>query len=277
MRAIPRWLVAALLVAGCSCEDEAESLAAEGFVRCHMASPPEGDRRLGDRTLRFEDRTLTIDGLPDTVRVAVAAGPLGGEPPAADLYVVLGGLARPPELPRGDAPVLAIAGGADVWERWREAVGDQGDTRNRIIDATSLRLVRAGPVELVPVAGAPPRYAATDRACGRAAADADAWALDDPRSGVTRVLVSWAAAEATGLLGAPAGDPSVDAIRASARASAGVHAWPREDAAAIRPASGPWIVRADGSREAPGWTVFEAGPAGWSRQPARLDSGRGAD
>jgi hypothetical protein len=258
------------LLAGCSCEEDREDLAAEGRVRCHMAAPPDGERRVGGRVLRFEDRTLTIEGLGETVRVAVAAGPLGRELPDADLLIVLGGLEAP--IPESRAIVLAIAG-ADDWERWSRNVRVDTDTRPGVIDATRLRLVRAGPLELVPVAGAPVRYAPTDGACGLTAEEADEWSLEPPPAGVSRVLAGFAAPEAAGLLGLPAGAPAVAAIRDRAHASAAVFAWPREDPRAVRPAVGPWIVRADGSRDAPGWTLFEATARGW----ARLDSARAAD
>lgn len=266
MRASVRWWLAALVLVGCSCEDDAESLAAEGYVRCHMAAPAEGTRRIGERTLRFEERTLTIEGMPSAVTLAVAAGPFGDEAPEADLYVLLGDLSEAPTFDPHGAPVLAIAGGADGWDRWRQAVGNTGDTTG-LIDATPLRLVRAGPVELVPVPGAPSRYAATDGACGRGGDDAEEWSLETPGAGTTRVLVSWAGGDARGLLGAPAGDPMVRAIRSSAHAGPVVFAWPREDSRAIRPAAGPWIVRGNGHREAPGWTLFEADAEGWRPRP----------
>lgn len=270
MRARVRWLVCVALLAGCSCEEDREDLAADGRVRCHLAAPPEGERRVGHRVLRFDARTLTIEGVGETVRVAVAAGPLGPELPDADVVIVLGDLDGP--IPETPAIVLAIAG-ADAWERWSEHVRVDTDTRPGVIDATRLRLVRAGPLELVPVGGAPARYAPTEGSCGLAAGDADEWHLAPPPAGVTRVLAGWAAPEAAGLLGLPAGAPVVADIRARAHAGPAVFAWPREDRRSVRPAAGPWIVRADGSREAPGWTRFEASARGW----ARLDSARAAD
>ncbi len=270
MRARVRWFVCVALLAGCSCEEDREDLAGDGRVLCHRATPPEGERRVGDRVLRFEDRTLSIEGVGATVRVAVAAGPLGPELPDADVVIVLGGLDRP--IPDTHTVVLAIAG-SDEWERWSEHVRVDIDTSPGVIDATRLRLVRAGPLELVPVAGAPARYAPTDGSCGLDEADADAWDLEPPPAGVTRVLAGWAAPEAAGLLGLPAGAPVVEAIRARAHAGPAVFAWPREDPRAVRPAAGPWIVRADGSRDAPGWTRFEVSARGWER----LDSERGTD
>ncbi|MCA9607566.1 MAG: hypothetical protein KC619_18290 [Myxococcales bacterium] len=262
-----RWWLTALVLVGCSCEDDATSLAADGYVRCHMADVQAETRHVGDLTLRFEDRTLTVEGMPSSPTVAVATGPLSGEAPEADLYIVLGGLTEMPGLDPHGGLVLAIAGGSDDGSRWQRALSIDPESNRGIFDATRLRLVRIGRLELVPVAGAPARYAATDQSCGRGPDEADEWALDPPGQGVTRVLVSWAAPEATGLLGQPAGDPTVGAIRAAAHAGPVVFAWPREDAAAVRPASGPWIVRGDGHREPPGWTLFEASDEGWRRRP----------
>ncbi|MBX3272058.1 MAG: hypothetical protein KF729_17465 [Sandaracinaceae bacterium] len=259
-----RWMIAVALLAGCSCEEEPE-LSGEGHVRCHLAPPPEGERTHGSLRLDFDARTLAIEGLGDVVRVAVAAGPLEGEVPDAELAVVLGGPITAP--PRGTrALVLAIAGGADEWAAWTAALA----AAEGVVDATGLRLVRAGPVELVPVPGAPLRYTASNEACGLEDSAPAAWTLAAPPRGVTRVLAAWAAPEARGLLGLPAGAPVVARIRERAHAGPSVFAWPREDPEAARPASGPWAVRADGAREPPGWTLYEASAAGWRRlEPPR--------
>ena len=283
-----RWLWPVLLLAvctapGCSCEQDASDLAADGYVRCHLADPPEGEHRHGALTLRFEERTLTVTGLPDTLTLAVATGPLeGATPPTADVLLLLGDLVGEP-LPESDSLLILLAGANDDWQAWideraqqREASGRaEGDTfAERMVDATPLRRIILGPIELVPVAGGPARYAVTDGACGFGADDAELWSLPAVEDSTPRVLLSWAAGSATGLLGAPAGDPTVAAIAEAAGAGSGVFAWPRVDPRAARPAGGGfWVTRASGAREPPGWALYRASDDGLRR----LDSGEGAN
>ncbi|MCB9597483.1 MAG: hypothetical protein H6719_32480 [Sandaracinaceae bacterium] len=257
-----RWVLLAALLCGCSCDDEPE-LAAEGYVRCHQAAPIEGSRTHGDLRLSLDERELTIEGLPDPFRVAVAAGPASPEPPDADVAILLGEVAEAPRWSGGPL-VLVLPGGTDAWDGWSSRLRSEAAAEAGVIDATGLRRIRAGRVELVPVAGAPARYALPE-ACGLTEGDEDAWELDAPPSGVTRVLVAWAAPEAAGLLGLPAGSTEVRAVAREARTSEVVFAWPSEDPRSVRAAAGRWVVRANGSREPPGWTLFEAGTGGWSR------------
>jgi len=253
-------LALATLLAGCSC-DEDPDLEADGYVRCHVAAPPEGEHRAGDLTLRYDERSLTVEGLPEPFELAVAAGPLGDAVPDAEVLLILGEVTEAPDT---DALVLLLAGGADRWETWRGLVSD---SRPRIVDATRLRSVRLGRIELVPVGGAPPRYARTDGSCGISSDGAEGWELEAPRDGVTRVLVSWAAADGLGLYGERVEARAVAAVAERASTADAIFAWPREDPRSVLPASGPWVTRADGARAAPGWTVYEARADGLVRRP----------
>lgn len=264
-----------LLAAGCTCGgDGAERV--EGptpYRRCHLAEPRGAEERtIGPLTLRREERALTVEGLPDGYRVAVGAGPAEEPPPEADLVFLIGG--DPPELP--DGPPVFVVAGPDHGRIEDEPEG-------RIIDATVLRVIRAGPVEWVPVAGAPEgRYAASEDPCGLGPDDVEEWGLDDPPEGKLRALVSWAGPSddpaTRGLLGEDAGSALIQRIMEETDAGSALFAWPRTSlgrgptgepgslVTAIAPISGPWVVRADGARVRPGWTVVDVSPSGLSRR-----------
>lgn len=298
--------LALALAGGCSCDDEAEELSVEGehaFVRCHAAEAPEERRwRVGELALSTDDaRHLRIENAPRPLRLAAFAGPGEGDTdPAAvaalepHLVAVLGDLGPDPagllrELGELGVPVLVLAGGADRFEAVREAFDAlTGAAADRVLDATVLRSVRVGPVELVPVAGAPTgRYAVGPGACGLAADDADGWALEEPADGVHRVLLAWAgpagerpSSVTRGLAGVEAGSPLVAAIAEAAAAEAALFAWPRTQVGraeaggargggpawdlrvAVPPLAGPALVRADGTRVRPHPILLRIGDDG---------------
>lgn len=270
------WIAVLLLtLAGCSCGEEA-ALRVEGptpHVRCYLAAAEEREWTVGSVRLRVEGRALQIDGLESPYRFAVATGPLAPPPDHAAFVVVLGGVDALDPLEDFTRPVLLIAGGSDRWDEWGERI--ESDANEGVVDATVLRSIRIGRLELIPVAGAPDgRYAASNGCCGLSGDVAEAWALPEADDGVHRLLLSWAAPEARGLLGASSSSPRVAAIAEEVGAEESIFAFPRESERAIRPASGPWITRGDGSRVAPGWTLFEVGADG---APTRLDLGEGPD
>ncbi|HJL17842.1 MAG TPA: hypothetical protein RMH99_19410, partial [Sandaracinaceae bacterium LLY-WYZ-13_1] len=232
-----RWICLALLLVGCSCDDE-EELAVEGdapYVRCHAAEAP-AERRWSVGALRLArdgERRLTIEGAPEPARLAVFAGPGPGARPseAAEavaglephLIAVLGDLGDEPgpllaALGGLGPPVLVVPGGADRRAPLVEALeGLEGAAADRVVDASVLRAIRLGRLELVPVPGAPGgRYAVDEGACGFSDDDLDAWALDEPADGAHRVLLAWAGPEGEGdgsvtrgLMGTEAGSPRV--------------------------------------------------------------------
>lgn len=257
---VRRLLCIVLLTSGCSCDEDAD-IRADGFVRCHLVEAPEArEWTYRDLRLRIEGRALSIEGLPETYRIAAAAGPASADAPEAQILVLVGD--ADPTLPDTEGLTLLLAGGADDWAEWRQRfAGIEGDTRLGIIDVTALRTIRAGPVELVFVPGAPNgRYARTDGCCG--VDDAEPWELGAAEPGVHRVLVSWAAPEAAGLLGLPAGSEVISEVRDQVGAESVIFAWPRLDPRALRPARGAWVSRSDGSREPPGWDLYEASADG---------------
>jgi len=279
-----------LCLAGCSsCGEEAE-LTVQGdhpYVRCHLAEAPEAhEARVGALRLRYDERTLSIEGAPESTRLAVFAGP-GEHPlpeaPDADLAIVIGELGEPAEtlaaLAAWQLPVIVVAGGAERFEPLREAfAGLEGAAAERVVDATVLRVIRIGALELVVAAGSPGgRYGAGEGSCGIGEDDVEAWALDAPEAGVRRVLLSWAGPAGSGategLLGADAGSPLMARIAEAAGAEGALFAWPRgavgrpdgEGAAlklAVPPIAGVTVLRADGRRVAPGVTRLTLRPEG---------------
>lgn len=256
-----------------------------GYVRCLAAAAPSRAWSLGPLRLRIdEERRLTVEGAPATLRVAVFAGPVDAASVRslrgrAGLAVVLGELgATRPEvdatlsaLAAFEAPVLLVAGGADRRELLRAALeGVEGVGRDRVIDASPLRAVRIGAAELVPLAGAPlGRYAESDGSCGFGESDVEALAsaLGAAPDGVHRVLVAWAGPEGSpGVDGVEAGSPLVTRLATRIGARGVVFAWPEEQAGraqaeplrvGVRPLSGPSRLRADGVRVRPGATLLE--------------------
>lgn len=269
MRAL---LMAAALLAGCG-GGEGELRVAEdraagelGYVRC-LAAPAPAARSwsVGALRLALEGRRLTIAGLPAPARLAAVAGPL--DPASlqalrgAHLTLVLGELGDTREelsanlaaLAGLDVPVLVVAGGAERHGLLQAAFSAlEGAARDRVIDASVLRAVRIGAVELVPLAGAPlGRYASTDGSCGFGERDVEdvAEGLGAAPDGVTRALVSWAGpSSARGLDGVEAGSALVARLATRVGARAIVFAWPDELAGGVereplrvivRPLSGP--------------------------------------
>ncbi|MEQ8461408.1 MAG: hypothetical protein RLO52_14030 [Sandaracinaceae bacterium] len=276
---------------GCSSCGEAAELSVSGahpYTRCHLAEPPEERvSAVGDLTLRFEDeRVLRIEGAPSSLRLAVFAGPVGAsvpEAPEADLAIALGGLGDEPlttlsALGEWGIPVLVVAGGEERFEPLSDAFEAlEGDARQRVIDATVLRLIRVGKLELVVVPGAPEgRYVtAGEGACGFGEPDLAHWEMDAPDEGVRRYLLAWAGPAGTdatrGLLGAEAGSPLVARLMTSVGAEGALFAWPRSATGraagegmaltlGVAPIAGVTVLRADGSRAAPGVTRLTLRP-----------------
>lgn len=220
-------LALAVLLCSCTCGGSALEVEGErGFVRCFAAEPIARDHLQG-RLL-----SIDIDTDPWTLVVLRGEGQTLGSLDAArrampELVVLLGGIGDDTQVAGQNvaalealgAPVLFVASGRD-----ERAVILRALEGRRVIDATPLRLIRAGGLELVPVGGAPGgRYARTVGACG--VDDAEPYALD-PSQG-QRLLLSWAAPPpAPGLLGVEAGSPLVAEIAERAHATEGVFAWP---------------------------------------------------
>lgn len=286
-----RWVpLLFVCLAGCSSCGEAAELSVSGahpYTRCHLAEPPEeGTYALGDLTLRFEGRALRIEGAPESTRLAIFAGPGQAalpEAPEADLAIVLGGLGDDPgatlrALGGWTIPALVVAGGEERFEPLSDAFdGLDGATGRRVINATLLRVIRLGKLELIVVPGAPNgRYVTAGQgACGFGEADLEGWDLDAPDDRVRRYLVSWAGPSGTdatrGLLGAEAGSPLVARVMASVGAEGAVFAWPRTSTGrpsgegmastlGVPPVAGVTVLRADGSRVAPGVTRLTLRP-----------------
>jgi hypothetical protein len=291
--------VLAMMLAGCSCGDDADAIRVsgdEGYVRCLAADAPEPRAwQVGALHLTTsEDRSLRIEGLPRSARVAVFRGPMSASAvhalDRAALAVVLGGIAASrreadaslASLAALEVPVLLIAGGGDRHDALREALAAlEGGARDRIVDATPLRSIRLGAVELVPLAGAPEgRYARSSEACGLTEDDLDDVAddLGAPAHGVKRYLFSWAAPRGEGASSASRGIGGVEAGSQALRdfaehigAVGAVFAWPvesptpREDdplRVAVGPLAGGWVELADGTRRAPAATLLTLTPDG---------------
>ena len=309
---VPTLALLAALVAGCTCDGE-EALRVSSdtsYVRCHAAAAPE-DRswEVGSLSLRREGRALRIEGAPDPLRLAVFAGPGDEALPVSavraahpHLVAVLGDLGEPVASLRALAelgvPVLVVAGGEDRYGPLAEALDDlDGDAADLIVDASVLRSVRVGRLELVPVAGAPDgRYAVDDDACGVGEGDLDGWELGVAEQGVHRILLSWAGPRGAGpgsatrgLAGVEAGSALVSQVAERAGATGALFAWPRTALGtaegsgswalrlAVAPVAGASVLRFDGRRVAAGPTLLTVGSGGLRVAGARLDSPRRTD
>lgn len=289
------------MLVACDGDEELRVSGEHAYVRCSLLEPPPPRTwRVGPLRLALEERALRIEGAPSSARVALFTGPVDAASVRAlrsrrpHLALMLGGLGKTPaEAQRAlDAlaglgvPVLFVAGGGDVRAALEAFEHVEGDARDHVIDASRLRSIRIGKVELVPAAGAPKgRYALSEDACGLGEDDVEAIAdaVGDPGEGVRRVLVSWAAPAggplSRGLAGVEAGSPLVRELAQRAGAQGAVVAWPREHAgeatsepfrAVAPPLGGPWVGRADGTRSAPGamlLTLSDRGLASAARAP----------
>lgn len=290
----------------------------EGYVRCAAsAAPPARSWSVGSRRMEVRGRSLTIaagSDAADLPKVVAFRGPVrsrtrrnepgrnvaedteSGHSPhqplaesGADVALWLGGLggdakraqAAARRMRRLPFPVLFVAGGADRADlRARLFTAEAAD--DGLVDATGLRRIRLGRLEIIPVAGAPGgRYALDGQACGLSEHDAQSWSLAPPEPGVLRMAAAWAAprgssgeAYAAGLFGMDAGSALTARILKRAEVEVGVFAWPADALApsskfAKVPAlSGPGTRRADGAVEAPGlWRLAASRwPAGASRR-----------
>lgn len=237
---------------------------------------PELDEPVEGGGLRFvpDERALRVEGLPPSFRLAIASGGRA-DAPAADLYVVI----DPVPTERPTEPRLVLPGAAPI----PESIGDA-------IDLTGFRTVRLGPLELAVVPGTPDgRYAEAAEPCGFGDDDVAGLALEEPASDVHRVLLAYAGPagvpSTVGHMGQDAGSSLVRRVMDETHASGALFAFPTtqlergaspptwDRVEPVSPASGPAVVRADGGRVRPGWTVFEVTERGL----ARLDSGGGPD
>lgn len=287
MRALS--LLLALALAACDGDEALRVSGEHGYVRClALEAPPERTWSVGSLRLSLEERALRIEGAPARAKVAIFTGPVDAASIRAlkrsrpHLALMLGDLG--PSGPRALAtlgvPVLFVAGGADRHAELEALAELSGDARDRVIDASRLRSIRIGDVELVPVPGAPGgRYAISNEACGLG--DGDLRAIDeavgDAGDGVHRYVLSWAAPAghplSRGLAGVDAGSPEIEHLVERIGAEGAIGAWPREHAgesarepfgAVAPPLSGPWVERADGTRLAPGAMVLELSDSGLS-------------
>jgi hypothetical protein len=232
-------------------------------VRCLAAAPPKARRwRAGRAQLELNDRNLALGGLPESVRVAVFAGPgfASASVRAAlkkvketrpRVAMVLGGIGDEREKAKStlrdlaelEIPVLVVAGGRDRWGDYRaafEALEDE--QKDRVIDITALRSIAVGSDIFVVVAGAANgRYARDGSACGFADSDLDSIAADlGPRNKARRWLLAWQVPAGNGPLavgktgrGVPIGDGALDRFSERISAPGGVFAWP--DSQVMRP------------------------------------------
>ncbi len=284
-------MLLALALAACDGEEALRVSGEHGYVRClALEAPSERTWSVGSLRLSLEERTLSIEGAPARAKVAVFTGPVDAASIRAlkrsepHLALMIGDLGSggAQALAALGVPVLFVAGGADRRAEL-EALGElTGDARDRVIDASRLRSIRIGAVELVPVPGAPGgRYAISNDACGLGESDLRAIdeALGDPRDGVHRYAISWAAPAghplSRGLAGVEAGSSEIQRLVARIGAEGAIAAWPREHAgesasepfrAVAPPLGGPWIERADGTRLAPHAMVLVLSDGGLSPQ-----------
>jgi hypothetical protein len=277
MRAACLFLAIALAACG---GDELRVAGPPAYVRCLAAEPP-ASRTWSAGTLRLalEERTLRIEGAPEGALLAAFTGPVDRasirtlravRPLLALMVGGLGATRAEAEASLGaladlGAPVLFVAGGTDTHAALA-ALDDGGP----VVDASRLRSIRIGQVELVPVAGAPlGRYAASDDACGFGQPDAHAIADALGAKDGSRYLVTWAAPRgggplSRGLLGTDAGSALVEEVADRTGAAGWIAAWPSEHAgeastplrAVVAPLSGAWVERADGTRAPPDVLLF---------------------
>lgn len=287
MRAL---LCLSLVLAGCTCSGAGPTAGgATPYVRCAMREPPPIESTVGALHLHSEGRVLTIDGATAPIRIAAFRGAaLAEEPiePALDaietghptLQVVIGSLgddaAHVETLLRAlatlERPTLVVLGGRDHPADLDTALAAlDAAARARIVDASGLRAIRIGGLELVPVAGAPDgRYSRDDEACGLGADDVDAIAGDLGTGETPRFLLSFAApSPASGLEGADAGSARVAELAAHIGARAGIYAWPDAPSTPMLapPLAGPPALLADGARLGPGALLVGADANGLTR------------
>lgn len=283
-------LVLSLLLSACTCSGAGPTAGgATPYVRCAMREPAVIDTEVGPLRMRSEGRVLTIEGAPSPLRIAAFRGPaLAEEPlePALDaieagrpaLQILIGSLgddeAHVTALLRALAslatPTLVVMGGRDHPSDLRAALAAlDDDARSKIVDASALRRIVVGGIELVPVAGAPDgRYARDDDACGLGEGDASAIASDvGENRGTLRFAISYAApSPLLGLEGAEAGSSLVADVAHRTGARASLFAWPDAPSEGlVPPLAGPAALSSDGSRLGPGAILFDLGPEGMIR------------
>lgn len=299
-----------VLTSGCSCGGDLEGGGPTPYLRCSEMDPPAArDVTMGAVRLEVIERDVTVHAaLP--IRVVIARGPAGaGEPllPGLDaieahapsVVVLLGDLgdgagtseasleALRAALAELTVPVLLLPGGRDDGEQVREVLEDGGS--DHVLDLSGVRSVHLGPLELVPLIGAPDgRYALSERHCGLGEADLEriAGSLSAP-TGLRLVLGTVAPAtgdpRTAGIDGAEAGEPLIADALLRLQARGGIYALP--ETAVAQPFDGTSVVsvptgpieslhlvvprllgpaseRADGSRQPSGVVLLEVSDGG---------------
>jgi hypothetical protein len=233
------------------------------YVRCLAAEAPEARQwRVGGAQFALSDRELALSGLPDSVRIAVFAGPaFASASPQSALHkvvaarprvaIVVGSIGDQRQqaintlryLAETEIITLVLAGGRDRWDDYRAAfVALDEKQSDRVIDISTLHSVRIGSESFVVVAGAAQgRYARDASACGFGDQDLDQIASqigskDDTR----RWLLSWQAPAGGGALsvgktsrGLQTGDSLLARFAQRVGARGGLFAWP--DGQVMRP------------------------------------------
>ncbi len=274
-----------------------------------MDAPDARDVTVGSTRLEVSERVVTVHA-PLPIRVAIARGPAGsGEPllPVLDaieahtpsVLVLLGDLgdgqgtseesvsALRDVLGQLTIPVLLLPGGRDDGELLRGVLDDGGT--EHVIDLSGVRVVHLGPLELVPLPGAPEgRYALSERHCGLGAADVETIEneLAAP-SGLRWVLSTHGPAtgdpRSAGIDGIEAGEALIADALLRVHARGGLYALPEVEVAqrfdgtseraaptspiesmhlVVPPLLGPASERADGSRQPSGAVLLEVSDAG---------------
>lgn len=310
LRQASGWVWCLLGLLGCStCEAPDGLQVAEPFphTRCLVDEPPPARTwRVGALELARAGRSLRIGGLAETVRIAAFSGPGPAPAPAAsvmaalgerepDLAIMLGGLgdddatASETMQALGAAPfvTLFVPGGRDHWRRVRDLLAQQPDTiRDRFLEVATLRSIRLGDAELIPVAGADDgKYALNLDSCGFSLRDLQGLAGDLTAPSANRYLLAWQApgrggqrAVGRGIGGLDLGSGSLAELAARTATPGGLFAWPTvrvdepvvdggkqlagpgepaKDLRVVVPRlTGPALVRADGSRVPAGFDML---------------------
>jgi len=312
VRSLSLVLLAMNFASGCSCSGDLEGGGPTPYLRCTQMDPPDArDVTMGATRLEVIEREVIIHAaLP--IRIVLARGPAGaGEPllPGLDaieahspaMVVLLGDLgdgdgtadasveALRAALAELTVPVLLLPGGRDDGELVRDVLHDAES--EHVIDLSGVRSVHIGPLELVPLIGAPEgRYALSERHCGFGADDIEGIAGEiSAPSGLRLVLSTSAPAtgdpRTAGIDGAEAGDALIAAALLRVQARGGLYALPEAFVAqpfdgttavsvptgpieslhlVVPRMLGPASERADGSRQASGVVLLEVSEGGVS-------------
>lgn len=260
---IVRFSSLALALTAIGCSDPARSLRVVGptpFVRC-LAAEPAAPRqlRVGRATLQLKGRRLAIEGLGESVRVAVFSGPAFHEGPMtaqldalraanADFILLVGDLGDQPAIAGATltalatlpAPILVLCGGRDSMRRVADAIASVPAGAERIFDISALTHVRVAGHDLLPLAGAyEGHYALGDQGCGYDRADLVRQLSEPGGEGATHThVIAWEQPPGWPVADEPAmpdqESPGPAEVAALARRADAIFAWP----AVARPPAG---------------------------------------